>query len=123
MSQRPTDERLERGMSIVLVVGVVISALLVAAGFGASFVVGWNGALLGSAPAATDMTDFSGLLPRLGVLQPLAVTQLGLLVLIGTPVLRVAVSIAGFAAERDWFYVAVTAIVLALLLLSLVVLR
>jgi uncharacterized membrane protein len=45
--------------------------------------------------------------------------QLGLLLLIATPIARVAFSIAGFALERDRMYVAFTLIVLAILLYSL----
>jgi uncharacterized membrane protein len=51
--------------------------------------------------------------------QALAVIQLGILVLIATPVARVLFSMLGFALERDWMYVGVTAIVLVLLLYSL----
>ena len=45
--------------------------------------------------------------------------QLGLLLLIATPIARVAFSIVGFAIERDHMYVAFTLIVLAILLYSL----
>ncbi|HXC00283.1 MAG TPA: DUF1634 domain-containing protein [Terriglobales bacterium] len=45
--------------------------------------------------------------------------QLGLLVLIATPIIRVAFSIVGFALERDRMYVVFTLIVLAILLYSL----
>jgi uncharacterized membrane protein len=45
--------------------------------------------------------------------------QLGLLVLISTPIARVAFSIVGFALERDRMYVIFTVIVLAILLYSL----
>ena len=45
--------------------------------------------------------------------------QLGLLLLIATPIARVAFSIVGFALERDRLYVAFTLIVLAILLYSL----
>jgi uncharacterized membrane protein len=44
--------------------------------------------------------------------------QLGLLLLIATPIARVVFSIAGFAIERDRMYVAFTLIVLAILLYS-----
>jgi len=47
------------------------------------------------------------------------VIQLGLLLLIATPVARVLLSIIGFVRERDWLYVLVTAIVFALLMYSL----
>jgi uncharacterized membrane protein len=49
-----------------------------------------------------------------------AVIQLGLLLLIATPIARVAFALFGFAEERDWMYVSFTAIVLAILLYSLV---
>jgi uncharacterized membrane protein len=45
--------------------------------------------------------------------------QLGLLLLIATPIARVAFSVAGFAIEGDRLYVAFTLIVLAILLYSL----
>ncbi|MGO9862845.1 MAG: DUF1634 domain-containing protein [Terriglobales bacterium] len=45
--------------------------------------------------------------------------QLGLLLLIATPIARVASSIVGFALERDRLYVAFTLFVLAVLLYSL----
>jgi uncharacterized membrane protein len=44
--------------------------------------------------------------------------QLGLLLLIATPIARVAFSVAGFAVERDRLYVAFTLLVLAILLYS-----
>lgn len=45
--------------------------------------------------------------------------QLGLLLLIATPIVRVALSIVGFAIERDQLYVGFTVVVLAILLYSL----
>ena len=49
---------------------------------------------------------------------PLAIIALGLLVLLATPVVRVAVSIVAFGLERDWRYVVITSIVLLILLTS-----
>ena len=46
---------------------------------------------------------------------------MGVLLLIATPVARVALSLVGFALERDWHYVLITAIVLAILLYSLII--
>jgi len=51
--------------------------------------------------------------------QPQAVIMLGLLLLIATPIIRVAASMVAFAFERDRTYVIITLIVLAILLLSL----
>lgn len=51
---------------------------------------------------------------------PVAIIQLGILLLIATPVARVAFLIGAFALERDRMYVAVSSVVLAILLYSLV---
>ena len=48
-----------------------------------------------------------------------AIIQLGLLILIATPVARVAFSAVAFALERDYLYVSITLFVLAVLLYSL----
>jgi len=47
------------------------------------------------------------------------IIQLGLLVLIATPVARVIFSLIGFLIEKDWIYVAITAVVLIILSVSL----
>ena len=47
------------------------------------------------------------------------IIQLGLLVLIATPVARVIFSLIGFLIEKDWTYVSITAIVLCILSISL----
>ena len=52
-------------------------------------------------------------------LSPLGLIQFGLLLLIATPVARVLFSVLGFALERDWLYVVVTLLVLALLIYTL----
>ncbi len=54
--------------------------------------------------------------------EPLGVVMLGLLLLLCTPVLRVVVSVIAFALEGDRRYVSITALVLALLLLSITIL-
>ncbi|HEY4011166.1 MAG TPA: DUF1634 domain-containing protein [Acidobacteriaceae bacterium] len=48
----------------------------------------------------------------------LAIIQLGLLMLIATPIARVVLSIFAFLAERDILYVVISGIVLAVLLYS-----
>ncbi len=47
-----------------------------------------------------------------------AITVLGLCLLVATPILRVAISVAGFAVQRDYIYTAITAAVLVVLLIS-----
>ena len=49
-----------------------------------------------------------------------AIVQLGLVLLIATPVARVALTLVAFILQRDRLYVAITALVLALLLYGLI---
>ncbi len=53
--------------------------------------------------------------------RPYAVIALGLLILIATPVLRVAASVFTFLWEQDRLYAAITAYVLAVLIVSFVI--
>jgi len=50
-----------------------------------------------------------------------AIVMLGLLMLIATPVARVAFSVVAFALERDRLYVTITLVVLGLLIVSFVI--
>jgi uncharacterized membrane protein len=67
-------------------------------------------------PAA--LRSVAGVLGAARAGDPRGIIQAGLLILIATPIARVAASVIGFALERDGLYVAVTLVVLALLLLS-----
>jgi len=52
-------------------------------------------------------------------LDGLSLIVLGLIVLIATPVIRVLLGIASFAMEKDWLYVAITAIVFLDLMIAI----
>jgi uncharacterized membrane protein len=118
-----TQERFRLVVSTILIVGVCVSATLIAIGLVGSFFVGWEGSLAGASPVDRPTSDF-GVLPRgLTTLRPAALVQVGLLVLLLTPVARVAASVLAFLLERDWVYVAITALVLGVLLASMFVLR
>ena len=45
----------------------------------------------------------------------LAITQLGLVLLIATPIARVALTLVAFVVQRDWLYTGLTALVLGVL--------
>ena len=51
--------------------------------------------------------------------KPYAIIGAGLLLLIATPVVRVALSVVFFLVQADWLYVGITLFVLAILLISL----
>ncbi len=51
---------------------------------------------------------------------PIAIIQLGVLALILTPMMRVAMTVILFSAQREWLFVAITTTVLAILVLGLI---
>jgi uncharacterized membrane protein len=116
-------ERFRTLVSGILIVGVTVSAALMLIGFGTSLIVGWEGSLTGAAPGVSGLADFGSMGASLVALRPVGIAQLGLVVLIATPVLRVAASCAAFALEGDRLYAAITLAVLAILLVSLFGLR
>ena len=67
----------------------------------------------------TDLRTPSGVLAEAVRLQGRGIIQLGLLILLATPLARVAFSVFAFTMERDRLYVIVTLIVLAVLAFSL----
>jgi uncharacterized membrane protein len=118
---KPTDQQFEIFLGQLLRTGVVIAALIVLAG-GVWFLAQAHGArreykAFRGVPA--ELSHMPAIFHGAVEWEPLAVIQLGILVLIATPVARVLFSMLGFALERDWMYVGVTAMVLALLLYSL----
>lgn len=67
----------------------------------------------------SEFRSVSGILKGLGSSHCRSYIQFGLLLLIATPVARVAFSVFAFLAERDRTYVVVSLIVLAVLIFSL----
>ena len=102
-------------ISRVLRGGVLLSIAIVGLGIADFFSL----QLAGRLPDMVFPNSLGSLLTGLRLAQPLAIASLGLLVLMATPVLRVAISIPAFALERDWTYVRITTLVLAILLFSI----
>jgi uncharacterized membrane protein len=67
------------------------------------------------------LSSLSGVIAGAIALQPAAIVQLGIVLLIATPVARVLLTLIAFAIQRDWMYVLISAIVLVLLAYSLFV--
>jgi len=110
-------------VSYVLAIGVTVSAAVIALGFLLAIVFGWQTSLNGGTAGPADLADFSAMPAGLAALRPSAITQLGLSLLLATPVVRVAASVIGFALEEDRLYVVVTLMVLAILLGSIFLIR
>jgi uncharacterized membrane protein len=67
----------------------------------------------------SDLRTLRGIVRAAVGLHPRGIIQLGLVLLIATPVARVAFSVFAFAVERDRMYVVFTLMVLGILILSL----
>jgi len=116
-----TDHQVEIFIGNLLRTGVIIAALLV--------IFGGIIYLLRQGLALPDFKTFKGepeelrhvgaIIKHAFSLHGRGLIQLGLLVLIATPIARVVLSIFAFSRQRDRLYVIVTCIVLAVLCYSL----
>lgn len=104
-------------ISYVLRGGVLLSAAVVSVGIILFYVRSFSDA---GQPVDTAAFPHSLASVGHGLVQgdPLAIIVLGLLILLATPVVRVAVSIVTFGLEHDWRYVVITSVVLLTLLVS-----
>lgn len=117
-----TDQKTESVIGNLLRVGVGLAAVVVLAG-GVLYLVRH-----GDSPAdyrvfrgePSELRHVSGILHDAVALRSRGIIQLGLLLLIATPIARVAFAVFAFAAEGDKLYVLFTLIVLAILVYSLV---
>jgi uncharacterized membrane protein len=117
-----SDERVEQVVGNLLRAGVLLSALIV--GLGGLLFLSREGSKPEEIPrtfrgeAAEDRRPLT-ILGNAWHLKSDGLIELGLLLLILTPIARVAFSVIAFALQRDRVYVLVTLLVLAVLLYSL----
>lgn len=93
--------------------GVYLSATVMAIGLVLLFVRGSSGYPLDKFP-----TSMGALWSGVSQFKSAAIITLGLVLLIATPVFRVAASVVLFLIEKDHLYTAITLMVLAVLLAS-----
>jgi uncharacterized membrane protein len=123
VSDRPrwTDDRIDQLLGNLLRVGVIAATIVAVIG-GALFLRrhGFDPAsghvFRGEPP---ELRTVAAIVRGALALRPDAIIQLGLVLLIATPVARVAMSLAAFILQRDRVYILVTSIVLGLLIFSL----
>jgi uncharacterized membrane protein len=119
-------ERLSVIVSRVLLIGVLVSGAVLFTGMVLMLVEGMTGyqepfstQLLTSKPGTLSFpTTIGGVLAGVVALKPVAVIELGALLLIATPVVRVASSAVLFLAQKDYLYTVVTTAVFAILVIS-----
>jgi uncharacterized membrane protein len=120
-SLQRTDRRIDEVIGRLLQTGVVLAAVVVFAG-GVVYltrhrVPATNYHVFQGEPA--ELRTISGIFREAGALRGRGLIQLGLLILIATPIARVMFSVFAFLYQRDWTYVVVTVIVLGLLFYGL----
>jgi uncharacterized membrane protein len=112
-----TDQQIDITISVLLRVGVTLAAAIVIVG-GVLYLI-HNGHdipedhVFRGEPA--DLRQILGVLHDVLILRGQGVIQLGILLLILTPVARVAFSVFAFWQQRDRLYIIVTLIVLVIL--------
>ena len=117
MSPRWSDQDVQRFIGRTLQVGVLLAAFVVV--IGALIVLVQHGGAPADyrtfLPGPESLRSVTGILRSAMHLEARAIVQLGLLLLIATPIARVLLTFIAFLLQRDWRYVAVTGLVLCLL--------
>jgi uncharacterized membrane protein len=116
------DHRLETIIGRLLQIGVLASAATVLAG-GVLYLVQTHAGRVdyrSFVPGSPYLLSLSGIIRSATHFESLGLIQFGLLLLIATPVARVALAVVGFALERDRLYTVVSLIVLLILAFSLI---
>jgi len=112
-------------IAVILRGGVYISGAILIVGLAAFLIQSPNSSglvteVLRSSTVRPDIpTTFGAVGQGLRSGSAISIIELGVLVLLATPVLRVAASIVLFLLEADWLYTILTATVLLLLLISI----
>jgi uncharacterized membrane protein len=119
---RWSDEQVEAIMGNLLRAGVLLAAIVVFVG-AVLYLIHYGATspdyrVFRGEPA--DLRHVLGILTSAMDLHSRGLMQLGLLVLVATPVARVAFAVFAFARQRDRVYLTVSMIVLAVLVYSLV---
>jgi uncharacterized membrane protein len=115
------DARMDRIMGRLLQVGVLLAAAVVLSG-GSIFLIQHVGHYASYRTFVAHpllLRHPSALLKGIAHGDAAAIIQLGILLLIATPIFRVAFAVVAFAIERDRLYVAISLTVLAVLLFGM----
>ncbi len=116
------DSRMETVMGRLLQVGVLLASFVVALG-GAIYLKAHHGSVPDYKVFASEpvgLRDTRQIFEQLTRGDGTAVIELGVLLLIATPISRVLFAVVSFALERDWLYVAISVVVLVILVFGIV---
>ncbi len=111
--KKEREYSLDHVVSRVLLAGVLASVVLMLLGM---VLLALNPGL-----AQANVLPVGQVLKLVPHFHPMALIDLGLLVLLLTPLARVIIAGLGFALEGDWLFASIALLVLAVLVISLVV--
>lgn len=114
----PNPRALEATLARLLSRAVIAAAAIIAIGLIALLAVRGDEPVDLRTFAPAPERTLAGVLDHALALEPRSIVQLGVLLLVLTPALRVAAALWVFAREKDRLYAALSAAVLAMLLLS-----
>jgi uncharacterized membrane protein len=121
VSEQRRDQRLEQFVSAILRVGVIASALITLVG-GVLYLASGGGARVDYHTFRGEpmsLRRVSDIVADAAALNPRGIMQLGIVLLLATPLMRVILSAVSFALQKDALYVVVTLMVFSVLLFSL----
>ena len=112
-----SDHKVDLIIGNLLRLGVIIAAVVVIAGGVPYLIANASHPVIFSTfhGQPDELTTVRGIVRGALALHSHAVIQLGILLLIATPIARVALSLVAFAKQRDRTYMVITTIVLAIL--------
>ena len=121
-SQTDADRQVDLVIGRLLQVGVFAAAAIVA--LGAILFLAQHGATRANfstfVPGPATLRTVGGILRGALAFDSAAIVQLGLVLLIMTPIARVLFTLVAFIIQRDRLYILITSVVLALLLYGLI---
>ena len=120
------ERDVEQYIGKLLRYGVMLSCAITLFG-GIIYLFQHKGVMVDYSPVPTGMAfgvedylrELNTIFPRMLDFDGAAIIQFGVLVLIATPIIRVAFSAFSFLIEKDYLYVVITLIVLAIILANM----
>lgn len=116
MEKRFTDKEMNRSVGNILRLGVIISVFVSIIGFIKLFLEGFKMPKHYKDLQITNSEDiFREFWRSLSHFEGLGLIQLGVLLLIFTPIMRIIFALIGFAKEKDQLYVLISLVVLLII--------
>ncbi|UJF30259.1 DUF1634 domain-containing protein [Kaistella sp. 97-N-M2] len=118
MKRHFTDLDLNRSVGNLLRLGVILSVITSFVGFVKLFLEGFEMPKDYAALEIPEGTIWQSFWTSLLKFEGMAIIQLGILLLILTPLVRLLFALVGYLKEKDYTYVIVSVIVLGIMLVS-----